>query len=286
MKRLISIFLFVYPYLLWSQKPKAVFLSDSVEVGSPVKLEISLSHKSSENVIFPDSNFNFSPFHFVEIEYFETETTDSISVDKAVYTLQSFSMDSILTISPYLIRVSDNEKIYADTARIWFKSLLKSKDLKSLKPKESVQVFEVEEEVNYPKIIYYTILFLLSAVIIIVYFGDWIVNKFRRLQFDLKQRRFISDFRKRQLETMDQKMVQETLRKWKNHLEWLDNQPISTMSSSEIFDYYKDERLASALKLCDTAIYGGMVSDQIPFAFHILQDFVIKRYKQERKSKY
>jgi hypothetical protein len=59
--------------------------------------------------------------------------------------------------------------------------------------------------------------------------------------------------------------------------------PYSTMTTSEISKTLENERLEDALKEFDLAIYGGVLSDQIPFAFNILFDFASDSYKKQRR---
>ena len=67
-------------------------------------------------------------------------------------------------------------------------------------------------------------------------------------------------------------------------MEVLEREPISTMSTSELGKLYENKRLESALKMFDSAIFGGVISDEMPFAYRILQDFAVKRYRGVRKT--
>ena len=267
---------------LWAQKPKVAFSSDSVEIGSKIQLSMSYLHSGSSDIFFPDSSYDFSPFQYVSTEYFETQTVNGKSLDSVVYTLVTFEWERDLSIAPFVKNLNTGQKIYADTAKIYLKSLVNPF---SKNPQETNDVYTVKKEFNVPKLTYFFLSFLFFGLIIFLFFGEWIKQRFQLWKFDQHYQNFADNFKKKAQNPREIKNIQMSLMDWKSYMEWLTNNPVSTMSTSEIEELYENERLESALKMFDTAIFGKVISDQIPFAFHILQDFALKRYRDERKSK-
>lgn len=265
-----------------AQKPKAKFFSDSVEIGSEIKLSMSYLHSGSSDIVFPDSSYDFSPFQYVSTEYFETKTVNGKSLDSVIYTLVTFEWEKDLSIAPFVKNLNTGQKIYSDTAKVQLKSLVNAF---SKTPKETKEVYTVKKEFNVPKLTYFFVSFLFVGLFIFLLFGDWIISRFHLWKFDQHYKSFGDSFKKKAQNPREIKNIQTALTDWKIYMEWLTKTPISTMSTSEIEELYENERLESALKMFDTAIFGRVISDQIPFAFHILQDFALKRYREERKSK-
>ncbi|MCD8539750.1 MAG: hypothetical protein LRY55_08260, partial [Leadbetterella sp.] len=126
--------------------------------------------------------------------------------------------------------------------------------------------------------------FILVAFLVIAFFGEWIRKKYRLWKFDRNHQRFLTDFRKMALLPRNIANNEKALKEWKAYLEELENEPVSTMSTSELGRLYENERLESALKMFDSAIFGGMISEQMPAAYRVLQDFAVKRYRQVRRT--
>lgn len=276
-------------FSLWTltvaaQKPKAVFFEDSVIVGKEIRMAMSYLHSSKSDLVFPDSSFDFSPFRYVSSELFETRTVEGKSLDSVIYTLVTYNLDSVLFVRPYIKNLHTGEMIYADTARVHLKFSITGENIRQPEVKETVNVFRVRKEVNLPKITYYVLGFILLVFLVSAFFGEWIRNKYRLWKFDRDHQRFITDFRKMALSPRDLGNNERALKEWKIYLEELEKEPVSTMSTSELGKLYENERLESALKMFDSAIFGGVVSEEMPLAYRILQDFAVKRYRQSRKT--
>ncbi len=266
-----------------AQKPRAFFLEDSVTVGKEVRMAMSYLHPGKSDLVFPDSSFDFSPFRYVASQLFGTRTVEGKSLDSVVYTLVTYELDSVLSLQPYIKNLQTEEKIYADSARIHRKFSITGKDLRTPEVKETVEVFLVRKEINIPKISYYVLGFLVLVFLVSAFFGELMRKKYRLWKFERHHQRFLADFRKMALSPKNMETNERAVKEWKAYMEELENQPVSTMSTSELGKLYGNERLESALKMFDSAIFGGVISDQIPFAYHILQDFAIKRYRQVRR---
>ncbi|WP_367913800.1 hypothetical protein [Leadbetterella sp. DM7] len=276
-------------FCMWSlsvaaQKPRAVFFEDSVTVGKETRMAMSYLHSSKSDIVFPDSSFDFSPFRYVSSELYETRTVEGKSLDSVIYTLVTYDLDSVLFVKPYIRNLRTGETIYADPAKVYLKFSITGENIREPRVKETVNVFRVRKEVNLPKITYYVLGFLALGFLVIAFFGDWLRKKYRLWKFDRTHQRFLSDFRKMAMSPKSLGNNERALKEWKIYLEELENEPVSTMSTSELGKLYENERLESALKMFDSAIFGGVISEDMPLAYRVLQDFSVKRYRQIRKT--
>ena len=60
--------------------------------------------------------------------------------------------------------------------------------------------------------------------------------------------------------------------------------PYSSYTSKEIITHLPNERLEEALREIDSAIYGGILSTQMPFSMNVLLDKSIELYKKQRTA--
>jgi hypothetical protein len=283
MKNYLAFFIIFLPLLSFAQRPKAFFNSDSLQIGKPLFFSLTYTHTSKTDLLFPDSTYNFKPFELIDINYFPTKTLNGKSLDSVVYELITFKVDSTYSLSLPIQILRSKNKIYSDTAYVKLHSSLDSNDLASPLIQKSTGYFDVPLDFNFPKFLYYLVVFLFSVVVFWAIFGKILYRSVLVWRFNQQQKRFATAYKKLSKNPKNFKNIENGLVLWKNHLEWLLKKPYSTMTTSEITKTLKNERLDDALKEFDLAIYGGILSDHIPFAFNILFDFASKTFKKQRK---
>lgn len=286
MKILNKIFFIIFftPVFCFGQKPNGRFLSDTLELGKEIKFSFSFIHNSREPITFPDSTYRYKPFELIGIEFFPTKTLGNLSVDSAVYSLVSFSTDSVLTLSLPVTYIKTGNKIYSDAATARLHSALKTNSLQQINPESSTGFFEVPRDFNYPKILYFLGLLVAISSIFWLVFGKIILRNYKIWLFKNKHRGFLSVFKRLSRNIENNKIVLETILVWKKHMAWLLQKPIESMSTKEISETIKNERLIEALKEFDLAVYGGKISPHISIAIIILQDAASDAYRQSFKS--
>jgi hypothetical protein len=267
-----------------AQKPKGKFLVDSVLVGLPIQFALTFEHNNATDLVFPDSNYNFKPFKLIKTDYFPTKTKGTKSLDSVIYTLVTFEIDSVISLSLPVSYYNSKQKYFSVPSLVYFKKMVSENDLIAPKVKPSTSFFAVPLDFNFPKLFYYLIISLFTFVVLFLAFGRAIQNQFKIFMYYRKHKEFVSQFKKIAKKTKSEKNIGDGLILWKNHLEWLKNQPYSTMTTKEIISKMPIERLDEALKEFDMAIYGGVVSDQMPFAFNVLFDICSSVYKEEFKK--
>ncbi len=268
-----------------AQKPVGVFLSDSLTVGKPVRFSLSYRHSPSQDVFFPDSSFSFSPFRFVSETFIPTRTAGGLSVDSVIYQLVSYEIDSVqrLSLPVFVISEGDSLALFSNEDSVYFKELVSSKDLDSAGLKANVRYLDVQQDVDYPKILYYLLVVILCAGLFFIFFGEFLVNQFRMWKFNRRHKEFVSEFKKMSREHSSREKISESLILWKRYMEWLENKPYTSLTTPEILRLIPNERLEDALKEVDSAIYGSVISTHIPFAFRIMLDLAGETYRKQRK---
>ena len=283
MKKYITI-IFAFSILVsFAQKPKARFSSDSISIGKPIFVSLTYWSRAKTDLLFPDSTHNFKPFEIRDIKYYPTKTIGGKSLDSVVYELVTFDVDSSYSLSLPVKILRSNKSIYSDTAYVSLNSSIKKQDLINPTLKKSTGYFNVPLEFNFPKLLYILLIFLISCAVFWIFFGKILVRNVRLWKFNQKQNKFTTAFKKLGKNHNNIEKIGSGLVLWKNHLEWLLKKPYSAMTTSEITKTLDNDRLEDALKEFDQAIYGGIISNHIPFAFNVLYDFAHETFKKQRK---
>lgn len=277
-------FLLFFSTALFGQQPSVVFLRDSVKTGEEVKVSMSYKHPSGSAVVFPDSSSDYGSFVFVSSEFFPTVTQKNTSKDSVVYTLVSYELGRKLGLRLFVLDRARGVRIFSDSATVFREILVGQKDIVERSPKVSLKFFHVPEDVNIPKITYYVVGFLVAVFLLFVFLGKWLKKKYILWKYNSQHRKFVLAYKRRAMNPNVPDNIRKAISEWKSHMEWLDRKPVSTMSTSEITELYQNERLEKALKVFDMAIYGGVVMEQIPFAYNILLDFATNTYRIQKKE--
>jgi hypothetical protein len=270
-----------------SQQPAGLFQLDSIKIGEPVNFIFYFRHKPEEEVIFPDSTYNFKPFEFVSKKFFVTATAGGWSRDSVVYTLRSFSVDPVQTLSlpVYLLRQHDTLSIYSEPQEVYLKQLVSgAADPGQLRA--HTRLAPIEKRFNLAYWLIGAGIVILLLLLIWRVFGKQLIIRYRLYVLRKNHNLFISNYnafidqfnRSESLQTIEQAI---TL--WKNYLTELEGNAINSFTTREIAAFYnEDEDVSTALRLFDKAIYGNIVSDKSSetiIAFYLLHHFADRRYE-------
>jgi hypothetical protein len=286
-------FLMVYASLLMNdcqaQKPIGRFMTDSIELGRPIDYVLSYHHKPSDEVFFPDTTYNFYPFEIIRRNIFPTITNHRISIDSVVYTLVTFdiSKNQKLNLPIYLLSKRDCTAVFSSADSVLLKEMIKTttaKSLDSLSLQTSTKILPLQQQINYPEILTYLLGIFGIVIIIYALFGRFIRKEYRLFLFKRKHNDFQTNYKKYTRSTLDDITIGKALVLWKIHLEWLEKRPYTSYTSKEIISRLPSERLEEALKDVDSAIYGGILSTEMPFAMNILLEKATELYNKRRKE--
>jgi len=269
----------------YAQKPIGRFQTDSIELGRPIDYSLSYHHNPSAEVFFPDTTYNFYPFEIIRRNIFQTSTTNGVSTDSVVYTLVTFEImkNQKLELPIYLLSKRDCTTIYSLTDSVFLKEMIKT-NVDSLHLKTDTKFLPLSQQVNYPKILIFLLSLLGVVLIIYAIFGRFIRKQYTLFLFSRRHIDFQANYKKFTRSTLDDVTIGKALVLWKKHLEWLEKRPYSSYTTKEIISRLPNERLEEALKEVDSAIYGGILSTQMPSSMEVLLEKATELYKNHRKE--
>ncbi|MFN4146682.1 MAG: hypothetical protein ACK4GN_12720 [Runella sp.] len=270
-----------------AQRPKGLFLNDSMAIGMPVQYALSFRHSPRVEVFFPDTATAFRPFEVIAQRYFPTQTDASGSLDSAVYTLVCFDLAILqkLTVPVWVKNGRDCTAIYTLSDTIFLQPSVSTQPPDSLMLRADTQIIALRPQPNFPYFLVILVLLILVGVIIYWSFGEALTRQWRLYKVFLKSREFKRGLG-RLLRDMTGKKEIENAEKalilWKKYLQGLERKPFVTYTTKEIIDSLPDEALADALRMIDGVIYGGVSMQNLPEAFEILHQVANQVYQKRR----
>jgi len=269
----------------YAQKPIGRFQTDSIELGRPIDYSLSYHHNPSAEVFFPDTTYNFYPFEIIRRNIFQTLTTNGVSIDSVIYTLVTFEItkNQKLGLPIYVLSKRDCTMVYSLTDSVFLKEMIKT-SVDSLQLKTDTKLLVLSQQVNYPKILTYILGILGVVLIIYALFGRFIRKQYTLFLFSRRHVDFLANYKKFTRSTLDDVTIGKTLVLWKKHLEWLERRPYTSYTTKEIVSRLPSARLEDALREVDSAIYGGILSTQMPSAMNTLLDKATELYKNRREE--
>jgi len=263
--------------------PHGYFHKDSVKIGEALPYSLWVRYPKNNDVAFPDSLFDFSPFELEKRHYFTTKSDSLISLDSVVYYFTTFEIDTVqyLTLPVFLINEYDSTTLYAPTDSIILNQVV------TILP-DSVAVLvntdyqKVPLAFNYPYFTIGVIVLLLVALIIFIVFGKRIRKTIRIYWLTKRHKQFIKSFNNL---LADQPIeVERTLSAWKKYLEKLLSQPFTKLTSKEIISLSQQPEIADHLKIIDRHIYSGSKSTDTKSAFEYLMYFSVEQFNNRTKE--
>lgn len=269
-----------------AQLPKGVFLTDTIEIGKPFQYSLSIRHRPSVDVLFPDTARRFSPFLVRDISIFSTRTDAKGSLDSSVYTLVSFETGPVQTlrVPVYLLRTpTDCTVVLSNLDTIRLRERIQTQRPDTLRLSTTTAVVSLQQQMNYPLLMTIVVGVCLLAGILFLFFGKSIRTRIRRYQL---YRQYL-DFQ-RSFARLTRGIGPETAHEdagravviWKKYMERMERKPFTSLTTREIVESVQDIRLADALKEIDGVIYGSVYSDQTQQSLRILNEVADDAYRR------
>lgn len=263
-----------------AQKPVFRFLSDSVSFGQPIQAVLYCRHDPAEELLFPDSSFNYFPFEFVDKRYFPTQTIGNESLDSVVYTLRTFEDTSLysLALPVFLFQEKDTLRILSNMDDVAFEPFIKNPS-DTLKLISNTTLLPLERDFNY--LIYLLILasLLVFALLVYLLFGKRLLQQWKRYRMKMAHKQFITAFDTlTKVSDLSVKDMEKALSIWKKYIESLSEKPYTTFTSTEIATHLKRENLKKNLQGIDSAIYGGRFRATVQEDFEMLRRVAIEEF--------
>ncbi len=284
----IALVLIAFSSVAQHRRPQGEFLKDSVSIGQPVKYSLSFHHNRNTELFFPDSSWSFAPFEFMSKEYFPTRTSDSMSLDSAVYLLRTFEVKNNLELAlpVFIIEQGDTIRQFSSHDKIAVKQYIDSVP-DTLVFKNDAAYKAVPVKFNYPYYLAFSLLIIVSFVVSYFIFGKAILRNYRLYKMYSNHVLFLRTFDKLQKEMEDAPnltAMEQVLGEWKNYLTQLEHKPINTFTTTEIISLFNKEELKENLKEVERSIYSGSITGAPSKALSVLKKFSNKRYKKRRKE--
>ncbi len=272
-----------------NSKPAGIFITDSADIGKPIYFSLSVRHKPTTEIFFPDSLGDYSPFEFVEKRIFTSRTTNNITLDSAVYKLVSFSIEPFqyLKLPVYIFNKKDCTAYFSlnDTLFLKSENLQIQKNQKKFIP--STQLVALDDEFNVSVLL--AILAMLISLSTAIYwiFGEDIYKQWQLLKLQRRHIEYLRSFNRLLRNSREKGSIKDAEKAiiiWKNYLEKLEKRPFATFTTREIIDSMPDPELAEALKNLDGMIYGQVKSNKMHGFLEVLKQGGTRMYKNRRKQ--
>ncbi len=143
----------------------------------------------------------------------------------------------------------------------------------------------LQQQFNYVALVAGFLLAGLAGLGLYGLLGQTVLRYWQLFQLGRNHQRFLTEYHQL-TQIVNASSASETARRavmtWKVYLERLDAQPYSSLTTSELADRMKDDRVLDALREADRMIYGGAFSaDSLP-ALRLLSSVATNRYHRYR----
>ncbi len=274
---------------LYAQNTKPILriVTDSVYLGTPIRMSLSYTHNQFEEVIFPDSSYNFSPFEWVRKNYVSTRTKGMNSTDSACYELRTFNMDTIQSIALPVFLIDENgdtTRTLSNEVSVKLSFIVNTDSLN--KVSQNVQQ-NIKSNTAYAKLkrLPQSVLYVLAVLGVLLLVGSvfLLFNKNIRRAYQIRRlrrqyERFKQDFENVTRQEKTSKTTESALLLWKTFLEKLEEKPFTSYTSKEILTVLSDDSLVEPLKNLDRAIYGSMINENTQTALDFLKNYAANIY--------
>ena len=270
---------------------KGQFIEDSAKIGQDIHYSLRVIHPKGQEIFFPSINQRFGQLQPVKKDYFTTKTQGNVSVDSAVYTFKSFSIDDyqVLQIPVYTWADADCTLLADKPDTIFLKRLVpnaKSIDLDSLY--QTIPIPPLQPKADVKNVLWGGASLIILIGLVYWLFGNRIERGLRIYLLWRKNIEFKRSFQRLQRNISNTNKGLQNLENvfslWKNYLENLTKLPFSTFTTTEMVDNLKDKRLVKVLKEVDSAIYGGNFSEKTVDAVKLLTEIAQSLYVTEREK--
>ncbi|WP_156176095.1 hypothetical protein [Hymenobacter terrenus] len=270
--------------------PQGRFLKKTVLVGAPLDYELRYEHAPDLEVVFPDSLARFAPFEYAGKTFFPTHTRQERSLDRVIYHLRTFQLDSVQTLAlpVVVLQGQDTLSVMPLPSRV---RLLRTApplpadaaELPALR--QNLALVPVEPLFNYPYWLAGTAGALLLLAGSATLFRRRLTRRYQAYKLRKNHGYFLAQFA-RHTERFELSRsatnVERAVGLWKNYLARLENSELNSFTTREIVAYFEnDVDVRKALTATDKVIYGNLQTEdakEVDRAFQRLRGFAERRY--------
>lgn len=262
------------------------FVEDSLLIGQDINYWITARYPAEMEMIFPDSNYTFSPFEFSGKEYFSTLLLEEgLAYDSTVYTIQSYEIDLVQYLQLNAIVLNkDDSSVFTSPRDSIFLTELAPVVSDTTKLKTNLDYQAVNRQFNFPLMHYILGGLAILVLLLLLIFGKRILKylKLKKLQRDYRIFTEAFDAYVQKLRSEPQPdLAEQTLAIWKKYQQQLDKVRFTTLTTKEIIQLDFAEELEKPLKSIDRMVYGKKEQEDIYQDFQQIEDFTNERFQRK-----
>lgn len=288
--RIFISFLFIISFKSIGQEIKVEgnFIEDSIQIGNIVSYNLNISYPNNIEVLLPDSNYNYSPFEYINKSYSSTINDSIYNYDEVNYKFTSFNLDSIqfLKLPVFIINSKDSLIMYSNTDSIFLMEFIKELS-DSLNVKSNTKFSFVGLAIDYTfitKITSFLILFLITFYLLF----RKKINKYFKIRIAKKEyNTFINKIEKLNDEIQNDFKIEKIelfLLLWKRYNEKVSKYPYSSLTTSEIIHLGIVNDIKENLNSLDNTIYGNKKMIDFKKNFIMLKKHSTKIFNNKLKE--
>ena len=288
--RIFISFLFIISFKSIGQEIKVEgnFIEDSIQIGNIVSYNLNVSYPNNIEVLLPDSNYNYSPFEYINKSYSSTINDSIYNYDEVNYKFTSFNLDSIqfLKLPVFIINSKDSLIMYSNTDSIFLMEFIKELS-DSLNVKSNTKFSFVGLAIDYTfitKITSFLILFLITFYLLF----RKKINKYFKIRIAKKEyNTFINKIEKLNDEIQNDFKIEKIelfLLLWKRYNEKVSKYPYSSLTTSEIIHLGIVNDIKENINSLDNTIYGNKKMIDFKKNFIMLKKHSTKIFNNKLKE--
>ena len=270
--------------------PQGRFLTQTVLIGEPLDYELRYEHAPELEVVFPDSLARFAPFEYVGKTFFPTRTRRGRSLDRAIYHLRTFRLDSVQTLAlpVAVLQGLDTLSVAPLPSRVRLHRTAAPLPIgvaEVPRLRQNLELVPIEPLFNYPYWLAGVAAVLLLAAASAALFRRGLRRRYQAYKLRKNHVYFLAQFA-RHVERFELSRsstnVERAVALWKNYLANLENSSLGSFTTREIVAYFEnDSDVRQALSATDQVIYGNLQTEdaeEVDRAFQRLRGFAERRY--------
>ena len=270
--------------------PQGRFLQATVRVGELLDYELRYAHAPALEVVFPDSLAGFAPFEYAGKTAYPTRTRRGISLDRAVYHLRTFRLDSVQTLAlpVAVLQGFDTLSVAPPPSRVRLRRTAPPRPAGAAEVpalRQNLALVPIEPLFNYPFWLAGAGALLLLAAGSAALFRRGLRRRYQAYKLRKNHVYFLAQFA-RHVERFELSRsstnVERAVALWKNYLANLENSSLGSFTTREIVAYFEnDSDVRQALSATDQVIYGNLQTEdaeEVDRAFQRLRGFAERRY--------
>nr|WP_246581339.1 hypothetical protein [Echinicola shivajiensis] len=257
-------------------------------MGERVGYVLKAEYPSEMDIVFPDSTYDYQDFAFLEKQTFTSYTADSVTLDSAVYFLSNFSLDPLKSYSLPVFEILKYDSLQHSPAEDNLTLELTIKPLpEKLAFKDNDKYQAIPKEFNYPYLLIFLGILVITAVASILLFGNKVQKQWAIRKLKKKHKKFLAKWTKAVQDLQSKPSLQvadETLWLWKDYMEELTGKPYREWTSTEIGEFMEMPELVNDFRKIEIIIYANRASEGLLVTCDKLKSVCEDMYHQKIKE--